>query len=225
MRGVGLGRQGGLHQRQHTRPVRQRQVVFVVHGPGAADLHGGLRERQRHHARHAQLGVTGRPALFRAARQGVVHDGVERGALLGVGVHFAQPPEDHRAAVVHGVVHGRARQHQPVHARGHQAHLGVLGAAAAQQRVAHGAVQVERVVDAREHHGQRHGRRRGHVHVGAVAEEIVERLTVGHGPHGPAVQRGAGRGRERRQLWGVSSMRLNVPHSWYSRKSQIGELD
>src|SRR5690606_650757 len=107
------GAQGGLRERQDARPVRQRQVVFVVDGARSAQLDGGLGQRERNDARGLQLRWVGGTALAAAAGEHVIDDAVERGALLVLGLHLAQATEDDGAAVVHGVVERGARQHDP----------------------------------------------------------------------------------------------------------------
>ncbi|BCI88805.1 hypothetical protein NIIDMKKI_40110 [Mycobacterium kansasii] len=136
--------------------MRQRTIFRIVDRPALAHLGRNLDKIEGKHRRGGQFTGVGGSAVGGATGPDVVEQRVQGRQLLGVVVNRTRAAHHDYRAIVQGMVHRRAGQHQPVDEGGGDAdgQAGWLGAK--HWSAAGGAVNVQRLSAADMHGRQDH---------------------------------------------------------------------
>jgi len=107
-------RAGDERHRYDTGPARDAHVFRVIHWRAGTDLGRSLDDRKRHYQRRIELCNRWGTRVGSASLQYMLHDRPEQGPLLLAIGHGFEATEYNNGPIVHGVVEGGSRQHQPI---------------------------------------------------------------------------------------------------------------
>ena len=228
---------GDRADRDHARPHVQRQILVGVERRAGANLRRGLVEREREDGGLFVFHVVRRPRVRAPAPHDVFGQRALRHVHLFAVGHLARRAEHDHRPVVHGVLRGGTRQHQPVDDGRLDADVRAA-ADRAQGAAGLGPVDVEDVVDADvdrgDHAGLTFGRDPGEMTDEGFVQDGADRGTVVHPALGMAVDAravGGGFGHGRDAIRGArDSTRARAgridsaqPHSFTRQQREAGE--